>query len=74
MKKVEIHWDDAWHSQSDYTEVEARKLKPHPTKSLGYLLKESEKVCIIAQSKDGEAYSEILVIPSGMVKRVKEIG
>ncbi len=73
-QKVEVYWDDAWHSQADFTEAEAKKLKPHPTHSLGYLLKQDERVCVIAQSSDNEAYSELLVIPSGMIRRVKKIG
>lgn len=74
MKVVEVHWDDAWHCQSDYTLKDAKRLKPHPTKSIGYLIKRDERVCIIAQSQDGESLSEVLVVPSGMVKSVKELG
>ena len=73
MKLVEVSWDDAWHSQSDYEMAEAKKLKPHPTKSVGYLIKNTSKVCIIAQSIDKESLSEILVIPAGMVTNVREV-
>lgn len=74
MKKVEVRWQDAWCSNEDYSLVDARKLKPHPTTSIGYLVKQDEKVCIIMQSKDKDSVSEPLVIPSGMVTRVKELG
>ena len=74
MKRVEVHWDDAWAGSHDYTLSEGRKLKPHPTKSVGLLVKHDDKVCVIAQSRDKDHVSEVLVIPSGMVTLVKELG
>ncbi len=73
QKVVEVHWLDAVHHSTDYELKDAKRLKPHPTTSVGYLLKRDEKSCIIAQSRDGESFSEVLVIPEGMIKSVKTI-
>jgi hypothetical protein len=74
MKRVIVNWDDAWASQEDYTVDEARKFTPHPTKSIGFLVKHGDGVCVLAQSKDEAGISEVLVIPEGMVTRVQELG
>lgn len=74
MKRALVYWDDAWASQEDYTVNEARKFKPHPTKSIGFLVKHGDGVCVLAQSKDKTGISEVLVIPEGMVTRVQELG
>jgi len=70
VKRVEVHWDDAWATTDETTVKKARKLKPVRTFTIGYLMAENEHGVIVAadtykkHKKDGKVHN---LIPWGCI-------
>lgn len=72
MRYVQIKWLDACHLQDGRTKEEIKNLTAHPTTSMGMLVR-SDDIYVLAQSWDEDSYSELMIIPRGMVVEVKDL-
>lgn len=70
-KVVVIIWDDA--ESSDGWEEAPEELEPKLATSVGFLVRQTEKYVLIAQSYDNGHTNGRFQIPKGMIKEIKEI-
>jgi hypothetical protein len=72
VKIVEVEWVDAWIDSSDFTMKEAKKLKPIPRKTVGYLIAENDDCIVLSTDyfpKEKNEVSACMVIPTGWIKK-----
>lgn len=72
MKYVKIHWRDAT-SVDEWTDMTTISPECHMIETIGHLVIEDEDTITVALSFDakGEAYSNFIHIPKGMVVQKK---
>jgi len=67
---VEVKWDDAWTDFQDIEVNRAKKLKPVPRTTVGWLVAEND-VCVVLctdyYDKDRATINTPIIIPSGMI-------
>ena len=67
MQVVEVIWFDAYIDTDDFTLKKARKLKPVPRTTVGYLIEENEDsivLCTDTYPKSKKTISTPMVIPN----------
>lgn len=67
---VEVQWEDAWTDFQDVDISRAKKLKPIPRTTVGWLVAESDHcvvLCTDYYDKDKSVINTPIVIPSGMI-------
>lgn len=68
---VEVKWDDAWTDFQDVEVSRAKKLKPIPRTTVGWLV-ENNSDCVVLctdyYDKDKSIINTPIVIPTGMIK------
>ena len=77
MKVVEITWDDAWVESGDMSIKRAIKSKPIRTKTVGYLVADTEHGLTVATDiylKDKKSVKIVNFIPHGMIVEWVEYG
>ena len=70
---VEVKWDDAWTDFRDISVTRAKKLKPIPRTTVGWLVAESDEcvvLCTDYYDKDKSVINTPIVIPSGMITKL----
>ena len=69
MKPIEITWVDAQSSLEQLTLEEAKQIKPHLTKSIGYLAYEDKDMILLCFTDFyNSIYKHWQMIPKGMIK------
>lgn len=67
---VEVKWEDAWTDFQDVDIKKAKKLKPIPRTTVGWLVTENDKCVILCTDyydKDKSVVNTPIVIPAGMI-------
>lgn len=67
---VEVKWEDAWTDFQDIELSKAKKLKPIPRTTVGWLVTENHQcvvLCTDYYDKDKSVINTPIVIPSGMI-------
>lgn len=67
---VEVRWEDAWTDFQDVDIKKAKKLKPIPRTTVGWLVTENDKCVILCTDyydKDKSVVNTPIVIPAGMI-------
>ena len=67
---VQIEWGDAWVDCADYELVKAKKLKPVPRTTVGWLIEENEECIVLCTDlfdKDKDYVNTVMIIPTGMI-------
>jgi hypothetical protein len=70
---VEVKWEDAWTDFQDVDLKRAKKLKPIPRTTVGWLVTENDKCVILCTDyydKDKSVVNTPIVIPSGMITKL----
>lgn len=79
MRIVEVEWNDAGLESMQITEEDARNITSMPRRNVGYLLEGNKEniVLVFGIIQDRERHcgvlDQVLVIPKGMVKEIKEL-
>jgi hypothetical protein len=68
---VLVTWLDA-DAHGQWTDPEeVAKMVPQRTKSVGFLARDDEHVVVIAQTENSKNLGDCLIIPRGMVRKIK---
>ena len=73
MKKhpvVLIDWIDAKQGGDWAVQDDVDKMKPEPSKSVGFLVRDDDEAVVVAQTQNTDHLGDCLIIPRGMVRRV----
>lgn len=71
MRVALVEWTDAIADGEWITREAIAKLKAEPTKSVGFLARNDSGVVVLVQTENARHMGDVLVIPRGMVKRVR---
>ncbi len=77
MKIVEVEWVDAYIDTNDFSAEKARKYKPVPRKTVGWLVSENDDCIVLATDiypkEKKHKYSSPMVIPWGWIEEYWEL-
>jgi hypothetical protein len=74
MKIAIVEWEDAYIDTVDISPEEAANLKPLIRKTAGFLVEYNENVAVLCTDhykSDGDWIHAPMVIPKGMIKKIK---